>query len=311
MKRTWTAIVVGALGFGVLASGCAVVKPNQVGVKQTMGRLKDDVKGPGAVLVNPLTSKVVRVQVATKNLSIQEDLPSSEGLTVTSESSILYSVRAADVPRLLKETGTFYERDLILPVYRSAAADICSRYDAKDMHSSLRSEIEHEIRKRMDELLSPKGIVVESVLLKNIKLPARIAESIERKLESEQEALRLGFVAEQQRREMERQIIQEEGQREMARIRAEGQRQAQLIAAEAQAQATVIKAEAEAKATEIEAEAVRAYNLMLNTTLSPRIIELKRVEAFEAIGRGPNTKILLHDGKSQLINVLGGSPMVP
>ncbi len=214
------------------------------------------------------------------------------------------------MPRILRETGRFYERDLILPVYRSAAADVCSRYDAKDMHSAKRGEIEQEIRRQMDEILSPKGIVVESVLLKSISLPQRIADSIERKLEAEQEALRLSFVAEQQRREMERLIIEQEGQREMATIRADGQRQAALIAAEADAQAILIKAEAQAKATEIEAEALRTYNQMLNATLTQRLIELKRVEAFQAIGEGPNTKIMLHDGKSQLINVLGGGPLI-
>jgi prohibitin 1 len=303
MVFAWTTL----LSVLLANAGCAIVRPNQVGVKQSLGRLHDEVQEPGAVFVMPLTTKVVRVQVATTNLAIQENLPSREGLTVQSESSILYSVRASDVPDLLRDTGRFYERDLILPVYRSAAADVCSRYDAKDMHSSRRGEIEQEIRQRMAEILSPKGIIVESVLLKSIKLPQRIADSIERKLESEQEALRMGFVAEQQRREVERKIIEEEGQREMAAIRADGQRQAALIAAEAEAQSVLIRAEAQAKATLIEAKAMEGYNEMLNRTITSRLIELKRVEAFEAIGRGPNTKLLLHDGKSQLINVIGGT----
>lgn len=311
MSRVRVLFGVFLTGALLVSSGCAVVRPNQVGVKQTLGRLKDDVKGPGAVFVMPLTTKVVKVQVATTNLSITENLPSMEGLTVKSESSILYSVKASEVPRLLRETGRSYERDLILPVYRSAAADVCSRYAAKDMHSARRGEIELEVRRRMAEILEPKGIVVEQVLLKSIQLPQRISDSIERKLESEQEALRLGFVAEQERRVVERKIIEEEGQREMAAIRAEGVRQATLIAAEAEAQSVLIRAEAKAKATAIEAEAMRTYNEMLNDTLTAKLIELKRVEAFQAIGEGPNTKLLLHDGKSQLINVLGGTTLTP
>jgi regulator of protease activity HflC (stomatin/prohibitin superfamily) len=119
----------------------------------------------------------------------------------------------------------------------------------------------------------------------------------------------MGFVADQQRQEVQRKIIEEEGQREMATIRAEGQRQAALIQAEAAAQSVLIRAEAQAKATTIEAEAMQTYNEMLNRTLTSRLIELKRVEAFQAIGEGPNTKLLLHDGKSQLINVLGGTSL--
>ena len=47
----------------------------------------------------------------------------------------------------------------------------------------------------------------------------------------------------------------------------------------------------------------------VNETLTSRLIALKRVEAFQAIGEGPNTKLLLHDGRSQLITVLGGTDL--
>lgn len=303
--------VIYALTLPLLLASCAVVRPNQVGVKQTLGRLSDNVKGPGPVAIFPFTSRLIRVEIQTNNLSINEDLPSREGLTIRSESSILYSIKATEVPRLIRETGQQYERDLIMPVYRSAAADICSQYDAKDMHSAKRGEIERSIQARMVEVLEPKGVIIESVLLKSIQLPERISESIERKLEAEQEALRLAFVAEQQRREMERLIIEEEGQKEMARIRAEGVRDATMIAAVADADANVIRAEAAAKAIEIEALAVRKRNEMLNSTLSKNILDMKRVEAFESIGASPNTKVLMLDGKTSILNLLGDMERLP
>jgi len=282
-----------------------VIKPDQVGVKQRFGKLASDVEMPGAVALNPFTTKIIRLQVRTKNLAIEENLPSREGLTIFSESSVLYSLKASEAPRLISETGLFYERDLILPVYRSAAADICSQYDAKDMHSSKRGEIENAIRERMAIILDPKGILIESVLLKNIRLPERISESIERKLEAEQDALRLAFVADQQRREMERQIIQEEGQKEMARIKAEGRQQATVIEAEAAKTARIIEAEAKARSLEIETEAMREFNKMLSATMTSNILEMKRIEAFKEIGASENTKVMMLDGKSSIINLLG------
>lgn len=301
------------IGIGLLfiLSSCAIVRPDQVGVKQTMGKLSAEVKQPGPVAINPFITRLIRVQVQTQNLLINEDLPSREGLTIRSESSILYSIRAAQAPQLIRETGLFYERDLILPVFRSAAADICSQYDAKDMHSARRGEIERAIQQRMIEVLDDRGVIIESVLLKNIRLPERISESIERKLESEQEAMRLAFVADQQRREMERQIIQEEGQKEMARIRAEGQRDAILIDAEASAEAEIMRATAAARAIEIEAEAIQKRNEMLNATLSKNILDMKRVEAFESIGASPNSKVLMLDGKSSVLNLLGDMNALP
>lgn len=295
----------------ILTSGCAIVRPDQVGVKQTFGRLSDEVKQPGPTTINPFTTRLIKVQIQTRNLSIDESLPSREGLTIRSESSILYSIKASHVPRLIRETGLFYEQDLILPVYRSAAADICSQYDAKDMHSARRGEIENAIRQRMAEVLSPKGVLIESVLMKNIRLPERISESIERKLEAEQEAMRMAFVAEQQRREMERQIIEKEGQKEMARIKAEGERDALLLAAEAAASARVMGARAEAEAITIEAEAMRDRNDMLNSTLSKNILDMKRIEAFQSIGASPNSKVLMLDGKSNVLNLLGDMQNLP
>lgn len=306
-----SSLMVWIVALACLGSGCAVVKPNQVGVKQTLGKLQDTVRSPGPVGVNPFTTKLIRVTVQTRNLSISEDLPSAEGLTVRSETSILYAIKSSEVPRLVRETGLFYERDLILPVFRSAAADICSQFDAKDMHSSRRGTIELAIQERMADTLAEKGIIVEQVLLKSVKLPDRISESIERKLEAEQDALRLAFVADQQRREMDRQIIKEEGEREMARIKAEGAQQAQLITAKATAESTVIAAEGKARATEIEAAALRTYNAALNATLSKNVLELRRIEAFQALGSAPSTKIMMLDGKSSMVNVLGQGPWVP
>ena len=129
----------------LLTSGCAIVRPGQVGVKQPFGRLSEEVKLQGPTAINPFTTRLIRVQVQTKNISIDESLPSREGLTIRSESSILYSIKASMVPQLIAETGRFYEEDLILPVYRSAASDLCSQYDTKDMHSASRGEIENAI----------------------------------------------------------------------------------------------------------------------------------------------------------------------
>ncbi|MFK7787643.1 MAG: SPFH domain-containing protein [Crocinitomicaceae bacterium] len=278
-----------------LFTSCAVVMQDQVAVKRKFGRVSDAVEPPGLVGYNPFSTKVIRVFIRTKNLAISENLPSREGLTIKSESSILYSLKSQDVPKVLKETGMNYERDLILPVYRSAAADVCSKFAAKDMHSSKRAEIEKAIKDKMAEILDPKGFTVEAVLLKSITLPSRVSQSIERKLEAEQEALRLEFVAEQQRKEVERKIIQEEGQREIARIEAEGEKTAQIL-----------RAEAGAESLKIEADALKNYNEVVNASITPNLLKLKQIEAYEKLATSPNAKSIITDSKTPLMNFLGG-----
>lgn len=304
MKTTIKNLFLTGLG-AILLSACTTIRPDQVGVKQRFGKIEETVREPGMVTYNPFTTQIVRVFVRTKSITINETLPSREGLSIRSESSILYSIRASEVPKILKETGLNYERDLILPVYRSAAADICSQYDAKDMHSSKRAKIEFAIQERMSEILGKRGFVIESVLLKNIELPRRISESIERKLEAEQDALRMQFVAEQERREVERQIIQEEGERDRAKIRAEGQRMAAVIAAEGKREAAIIEAQAKAESLELEAVARKNYNDLINTTLTPSLLKLKQIEAFEGLSNSPNSKLMLLDTDTPIMNMFG------
>ena len=277
----------------VLASGCAVINPGQVGVKRTLGKLSSKVSQPGPVLFNPFLSKVVRINVGTENLSIKENLPSKEGLTILSESSILYHIKAADAPRIIQETGLNYEENLILPVFRSAASDVCSRYYAKDMHSAKRNEIEKEILTRLAEVCDTKGFVIEAVLLKSITLPAGLTESIETKLQAEQEALRMEFVLDRQKKEVERQIIE-----------AEGAKKTNVIQAEARAESMRIEAEGSAKSIEIKAKANKAANEMLNSSITPNILKLNEIEAFTKLATSPNAKTVITDGKGSVLNVL-------
>jgi regulator of protease activity HflC (stomatin/prohibitin superfamily) len=277
----------------VLTSGCAVINPGQVGVKRTLGKLSSKVSQPGPVLFNPFISKVIRLNVGTMNLSIKENLPSKEGLTILSESSILYHIKAADVPKIIQETGLTFEDNLILPVFRSAASDVCSRYYAKDMHSAKRHEIEKEIQIRLAEVCDAKGFVIEEVLLKSITLPAGLTESIETKLQAEQEALRMEFVLDRQKKEVERQIIE-----------AEGAKKTNVIQAEARAEAMRIEAEGSAKSIEIKAKANKAANEMLNSSITPNILKLNEIEAFVKLATSPNAKTVITDGKGSVLNVL-------
>jgi len=75
-------------------------------VKSKLGRIDNKVRMAGPVAYNPFLTKVIKVNVRTMNLSIKENLPSKEGLTILSESSILYHIKAEDVPKVIKEQGS-------------------------------------------------------------------------------------------------------------------------------------------------------------------------------------------------------------
>ena len=237
-------------------SSCAVIRPGEVGVKQKLGKLSDNVNTPGTVFFNPFTSKVVKTSTQTNNLELALNLPSKEGLSINSQISILYRLEQAKVPDVIKTLGLNY-KPIIANVFRSASADVCSKFFAKDMHSGMRSDIETAIKDKMGETLDKQGIVIESVLMKSIQLPEGLSSSIERKLQAEQDAMRMEFVLQQQRLEVERIIIEAKGTRDAQKIIAEG--------------------------------------------LTPEIIKIRSIEAFNQLSKSPNSKVIITDGKAPFL----------
>ena len=74
----------------------------------------------------------------------------------------------------------------------------------------------------MEETLTVQGIIIESVLMKSIQMPAGLSNSIERKLQAEQDAMRMEFVLQEQKLEAERILIEAKGTRDAQKILAEG-----------------------------------------------------------------------------------------
>jgi len=205
-----------------LLAGCATIHPGEVGVKSTFGKLADEARGPGLAVYGPIGTRYIRVPTRTTNVEVQLSLPSKEGLNVKARVSILYRVDPDQAPLLVERVGEDFEQELVLPVFRSAAADVSARYAAKDMHSGARAGIEEAVRQRMEEVLAKRGVVVEAVLLKSIQLPDGLYAAVEDKLSAEQQAQRMEYVLERERQEAERRRIEAEGIRDAQRILEEG-----------------------------------------------------------------------------------------
>lgn len=206
----------------LILPSCTVVREGQVGVKQTLGKYREKPVEQGVAFFNPFITKVQKVSTQTENMEVKLNLPSKEGLNIRAEISILYSLDGNKAPDILRQIGPRYEQQVILPVFRSAVADVSARYFAKDMHTGQRAVIENAIQKQMDINLENRGINIETVLVKSIQLPVNLARAIEEKLEAEQQALRMEFVLQQTRQQAEQQRIQAEGTRDAQLIIAEG-----------------------------------------------------------------------------------------
>ena len=215
-------ILLNLVAMSLIISSCGVVNPGEVGVRQKFGKIKGEFKTQGLVLFNPLITELVVIPTRTVNKEVALNLPSKEGLNVAAEISILYHVKEKSVIDIINDVGVNYERTLILSTFRSASADICAKFYAKDMHSGKRAQIETEIKDQMTDLLEERGFVIESILLKSIKLPRGLYSAIESKLEAEQQAQQMEFVLQRETKEAERKRIEAEGIRDAQNIIKEG-----------------------------------------------------------------------------------------
>jgi len=209
--------------FGTVSilSSCAIIRPGEVGVKQKLGRLSDNIISNGVVSYNPFVSKVIKVSVQTNNLELTLNLPSKEGLSVNSHISILYKLIPEQVPFVIKNIGLNFE-PIISNVFRSASSDICAQYYAKDLHSGMRAEIEKSIKDKMMLILANQGIQIDAVLMKSIQLPQGLSNSIEQKLQAEQDVMRMEFIMKQTKLEAERKVIEAQGTSDAQKIISQG-----------------------------------------------------------------------------------------
>jgi prohibitin 1 len=214
-------LILAFLASSCLLSSCAVIRPGEVGVKQRMGKLSDKIHDGGSVGFNPFFAKVIRVSTQTNNLELALNLPTKEGLSVNSQISILYKLDKSMVQHVIRNLGLSYE-SIIANVFRSASADVCAQYFAKDLHSGMRADIEKAIQTKMAQVLASQGIQIDAVLMKSIQLPAGLATSIEQKLQAEQDVMRMEFILRQEKLEAERKIIEAKGTSDAQKLLSEG-----------------------------------------------------------------------------------------
>merc|ERR1719473_726098 len=83
-------------------------------------------------------------------------------------------------------------------------------------------EMQKRLKAELREALHPRGIIVEEVLLKAVRLPELLAHAIELKSQAEQESARMEFVLAKERQEAERKSVEARGIAAFQRIVSEG-----------------------------------------------------------------------------------------
>lgn len=213
-----------------LSSFWTVIDAGETGVESLFGKVKDQELHSGFHLKNPfvrVTKMNIRTQEYTMSISHAEGVRygddsisalTKEGLRVDLDITVLYHLIEEKASDVYQDVGVVYDEVIIRPQIRSIIREVIAEYTAKDIYSEKRQEASQEILARLKASVESRGIEVEEVLLRNVQLPANLANSIQEKLQAEQEAQRYDFVLERERKEAERKRVEAEGQRDAQQI---------------------------------------------------------------------------------------------
>ncbi|MCD6229979.1 MAG: prohibitin family protein [Candidatus Diapherotrites archaeon] len=171
-----------------------IIEDGQVGVKKTFGHISDEEIGTGVAIIIPFVESIEVYDVKTQEIGESSSVPSSEGLIITLDASVLYHLEPTMVAELRKNVNANFKDTLIVPYIRNEFRDTISGYEAKTIYSqSGRKEISNKIKDNLIQKLQSRGIIIEDILLRGITLPQKLTDAIELKLQKEQEAQRKEF----------------------------------------------------------------------------------------------------------------------
>lgn len=206
-----------------LAGACVfrTVETGHVGVTTLFGKVTGERLAEGIHVVNPL-KRVAEMSVRTQEVKEQAAVPSSEGLIMRIEASLLFRLDPSRAPEVYQRLGAGYPQVVIAPNFRSVMRAVTAAHTASALYSEGRETVARQMMEQMKEALTERGIVVENVLLRDIVLPETLRHAIEAKQQADQEAQRMNFVLQRERQEAERKRIEAQGVADFQRIVAQG-----------------------------------------------------------------------------------------
>ena len=197
------------------------VGAGEVGVVTLFGKVTGEVLDSGLHFVNPLKS-VHKITVRTQSVKESAEVPSSEGLVMKLDTSVVYHVNPGKAADIYRELGPEFEAVIIEPTVRSAVREATASHGANTLYSSAREEVAQQILASLVAQLKPRGIEIEQVLLRDIQLPQALKESIELKQQAEQESLAMSFKLQKEKQEAERKRIEAQGIRDFQQTVSQG-----------------------------------------------------------------------------------------
>ncbi len=163
---------------------------------------------------NRMIVEDIRIKQQFEKMSVL----SKNGLTIDVDLSYRYQPTPEKIGFLYDEIGPDYLERIIKPEIRSATREVIGKYLPEELYSTKREAIQDEIFQRTSSNVKEKYVILDAVLIREVALPEKLKQAIEKKLEEEQLSFQYEFRLDRERKEAERKIIEAQAKAEANQI---------------------------------------------------------------------------------------------
>ena len=297
-KATILYVIITLVVIVILAKPYVMIKSGEVGIKVTAGKFESLPLEAGIHFYIPGVQKIIIVDTKVRVINYKDlrkvervfdegirnlssiNVLDKRGLTVGVDVTVQYKLLPMGAPQTIAVWGLTWEDKIINPVVRDVVRNVVGSFTAEELptnRNKIATMIDRDIRLKIDKL-DNKPVMLSSVQLREIVLPIKIKEQIEKVQIARQEAQRTKYEVERSRQEAAKHAALAQGQADAQRIQAQGQADSVRIEAEEQAKA----------------------NIMISKSLTKQLLQLRQIEVQgkfnEALAVNKDAKIFLTPG---------------
>lgn len=136
----------------------------------------------------------------------------SDGQKIKLDLSVIYNLIPENLWELHKQIGPDYVDKIIRPSVRSIARNTIANYTVTELYSGNRDKLQDEISLKVKNELDKYYVNSTETMIRNVVFSEEFSKAIEQKQVAMQDAERMKYILEKEKREKERKIIESEGQ---------------------------------------------------------------------------------------------------
>jgi regulator of protease activity HflC (stomatin/prohibitin superfamily) len=162
---------------------------------------------------------------------------SVEGLSLGVDLTVRYAVDSTRLITLARTLPDDIADDIVEPAVKGVIYPLFAGYTVKEIFTSKRAEIQKSIEEQLRPKLAADGIVLKSVQMGEVDLPADYRQGMERLLAEELESEKMRFTLELKDKQVKERALEGEADKVRRQKAAEAAADEQVIAAKAQEEA--------------------------------------------------------------------------